>query len=218
VENEPINGRTFQQAHLTRRHVEVDLRTKRLFAIGHLHHLYFQDILKEAGVLEEAEVRCEAPEVGFAGSCDALVKHEGEYYVYEFKNCHSRKLLFKDTDKHHVLQGLTYLMLLEKKLNIKIKELRLVLISRDDMLVKETGHFLTTELAEQISNEMFFMWKALQFYEKNKVLPAELEPEAEDSWQCRYCSYIEHCPKAQEWTKAPRVRKPKEKINATKTS
>jgi CRISPR/Cas system-associated exonuclease Cas4 (RecB family) len=193
-------------------HVDVDLRTKRLFAIGKLHHIYFQDILEDAGILEEAEIKVEAPEVGFVGSCDALVKYDNEYYVYEFKNCHSRKIIYGVTDHHHVLQGLTYLMLIEKKLNIKIKELRLVLISRDDLLVKETGHTLTKELAEEISNEMFDMAQRLIKYEQTKELPDELANDDVTNWQCSYCGFIEHCPKAQERIKLPKVKKTKKEV------
>jgi hypothetical protein len=190
-------------------HKDVDLRTKRLFAIGKLHHIYFQDILQEAKILVAKEVRVEAPEVGFAGSCDALVKFKDEYYVYEFKNCHSFKLLYKDVDHHNVLQGLTYLMLLEKQRGIKIKELRLVLISRDDMLIKETGHVLTPELAKEISDEMFNMSTYLFDYEKNQVLPDELRADDKLAWQCGYCTYIQHCPLAKERVKLPKVKKSK---------
>jgi hypothetical protein len=183
-------------------HVDTDLRTKRLFAIGHLHHKYFQDILFDAGIVIGTEVSVTAPEVGFVGSCDALVYMEGEYYVYEFKNCHSRKLLYKDTDHHNVLQGIAYLMLLEKQMDIKIKELRLVLISRDDMLIKETAHIATKELREEISNEMFDMAQRLIKYNTTKELPDELWADDKMSWQCSYCNFIEHCPAAQKRVQA----------------
>jgi hypothetical protein len=183
-----------------------DARTKRIFAIGTVNHEYLQDLLEDAGILIGRELTVKFPEVGFVGHCDALVDWHGDKYLYEFKNVHSRKILYGEIDHHYVLQGMTYLMGLEKDFG-KIKALRVVLVSRDDWIMKE------------ISNEMFEMAK---LWQRKDSLPDELADDDKENWLCGYCNFVEHCPKAQKRiaeklaspVKKVRIKKEKSNVNA----
>ena len=165
-------------------------RTLRLFYVGNQNHLLYCDILAKAGALLDKEISCYWQEYELAGRADALVQTQNNgILLYEFKTTHSRKLLHFDIeeDKRYILQGLTYLHLLNPNYNNTLKQLRLVLVSRDDLLIKEITFYLT----EQWMNEIIIDIKTLWDYWQKKEIPPELE---KGVWECKYCGMIKHCP------------------------
>ena len=175
-------------------HTDFEPRTYRLFAVGHMIHEYFQDMLEKEGVLvhKEGEISMMGGEL--IGHYDAIVKAKDGLHLYELKTVHSRKILYKDVDEQYIMQGLTYMMALQPEYSIK--DLRVCLISRDDLIMKETGHTLTPEWTQRIHNELGLLWESWQ--NKDKKLPPELEPTDKQAWLCGYCAYREHCPVAAE--------------------
>ncbi len=169
-----------------------DDRTLRLFYVGNQNHLLYCDILAKTGALLEKEIPCRWEEYELSGRADALVQtKDNGFLLYEFKTTHSRKLINFDPeqDKHYIMQGLTYLHLLNPQYNNAITQLRLVLVSRDDLLIKELGFYPTEAWMNEITTDL----KTLQDYwqKRDKELPPELE---KGRWECRYCNLLKHCP------------------------
>jgi hypothetical protein len=166
----------------------VDERTMRLFEIGHVNHKFLQDLLDDAGILVSKEETVSIANGELVGHFDALIDFADGLHLLEFKNTHSRKLLYGDIDRHYIMQGLTYWLACEQKYP-NIKDLRVCLISRDDWMIKEVGFTLTGEWRKDISNEIEQL--LMYWHNRDKELPPLLP---DTDWQCGYCNYRQHCP------------------------
>ena len=169
----------------------LDLRK---FSIGKFIHIWLQDILAKSCYLLEEELKCGDTDYECFGRADALVQTpENGLLLYEFKSTHSRALIYNEMPRGYILQGLFYVQCLNKQYNNAIKQLRICQISRDDLLLKETGFYLTDQWQAELKAELEEL-KA--WWGKREVeLPPELP---EGDWQCfrknkTYpCEYMEN--------------------------
>jgi len=159
-------------------HQDFDDRAYRIFAVGHLFHLWIQGILKEKGVLISVEQKVE--DEHRSGILDAIVQSSGKRILYDFKTVHSRKFLWiaKEADIHYHHQAMTY----NTMISVPADEVRIAYISKDDLLIKEVPVFLTREKVDADWKPLIEAW-VKQEPPKPTPLP----------WENAYCLYRESC-------------------------
>jgi hypothetical protein len=156
-------------------HVEKDddARTQRIFTAGHLFHAWIQGVTKEANLSESQEIELEDAELMVRGHYDDLVQVDGTYILYDYKTVSSQSFKYKhDLSYYHRMQLGTYLYMLNNlhvdlKLS-QVKEGRILLISKDDLRMKEQQLLWDA----QLESDVLSYWNSLNAHWKAKTLPA----------------------------------------------
>jgi CRISPR/Cas system-associated exonuclease Cas4 (RecB family) len=163
---------------------EPDARTQRVFEVGHVFHVWLQDLLKEKGLLIEREKEVE--DIHRIGHVDAIIQNEQGLILYDFKTVHSKKFHYKrkegnNGDIHYHMQAYTYAMMLP----FGVADIRIAYISKDDLCIEEVSVMDTDDISEYVQQD----WHTLV-----SAWNAKLEPEPNPmSWECKYCGYTSSC-------------------------
>ncbi len=159
---------------------EPDARTYRVFEVGHVFHVWLQDLLAEKGLIVGKEFKVE--DKHRLGHIDALVMTEQGLVLYDFKTVHSRKFHYMkngDGDRHYMMQAYTYATLLP----LGVTDIRIAYISKDDLCISEVS------VDEAIEQNVMDDWNMLlSAWERQE----EPEPHPMD-WECKYCNYRSSC-------------------------
>lgn len=151
-----------------------DERKGRVFEVGDIFHEWIQDIAREklpdVGVEEELFDK----ELDLAGRYDLLINTDGKRILIDIKTIHSGAfwhlqksgLAVKDKFPHYYQQLGAYMTLL-KRAGTPVDEGRILLVSKDDLTLKEVTYFLTPELEESVLSEVAL----LNHHWKERTLP-----------------------------------------------
>jgi CRISPR/Cas system-associated exonuclease Cas4 (RecB family) len=160
---------------------EPDARTQRVFEVGHVFHVWLQDLLTEKKMLVGKEFEVE--DIHRVGHVDAIVMAQEGLILYDFKTVHSRKFHYMrngDGDRHYAIQAYTYATMLP----FGVVDIRVAYISKDDLCIEEIS-VNTDDISDYVMQD----WQTLiNAWNRN------LEPEPNPmSWECKYCSYKSSC-------------------------
>lgn len=163
---------------------EPDARTQRVFEVGHVFHVWLQDLLEKKGLLIEKEFEVE--DLHRIGHADAIVKTDIGLVLYDFKTVHSRKFHHKrkeghDGDLHYMMQAYTYALMLP----FGVADIRIAYVSKDDLCIEEVSVFSypnIDELVKQDWADLISSWEA-----QKEPLPTPKD------WECKYCIYRSAC-------------------------
>jgi CRISPR/Cas system-associated exonuclease Cas4 (RecB family) len=159
---------------------DFDERTLRVFEVGHVFHVWLQDLLIEKGILVGKEFEVE--DIHRRGHIDALIQTESGLLLYDFKTVHSRKFTYltDESDRHYHMQAASYTLMLP----FGVAETRIAYISKDDLRILE----LPVDV-EEIKDAVTADWYTLVSAWANQKEPT---PNPQD-WECRYCTYRASC-------------------------
>lgn len=148
--------------------IKSDPRKYRIFEVGHIFHQFMQGITKDAGLSVAQEEELIDDKIMVKGHFDDLIKCKDELILYDYKSTSSQSFKYKNEtpSNSHKMQVGTYLYMLRKQYP-KLKEGRLLLISKDDLRQKEQQVIFTPALEKEI----YGYWSTLNGYWKNKQLP-----------------------------------------------
>lgn len=145
-------------------------RQTRVFEAGHIFHEWIQRITKNSGVSVAQELELIDDDIMVKGHFDDLIDVDGTPILYDYKTAHSASFNFKKgrpIGDYHKMQLGTYLYMVNKKRSKKVKEGRILTISKDDLRLDEKGIDWTPELKEEVED----YWQTLNKYWKNNKMP-----------------------------------------------
>jgi len=163
-----------------------DERQLRVFEVGHVFHVWLQDILKPKGALIEVPVEDEHR----IGHVDAIVQSDEGIILYDFKTVHSRKFHHNrreggNGDIHYAMQAFTYATMLPPSLQRELTDIRIAYISKDDLCIEEVSVFRYPALPEKTKDD----WEIL-----TECWNSQKEPNPNPlPWECKYCIYKSSC-------------------------
>ena len=200
-------GQCFRKQYWLRQGVEptnpTDERTLRVFACGHLFHDLIQGLIPE----KQTEVKVLTDDI--SGSADIVTDDE----VIDIKSIHSKGFFYMDAAHYDVkkekrtnwLQVATYANILGKS------KIRLVFVSKDDLLIKEYGD-LTANWYNDIDQEI----RTLKIFWQNQLMLPPAQPRAYGatefgvSGECaKYCCFRDKCFALENYTPEPFKKKEK---------
>lgn len=162
----------------------VDARTLRVFKVGHVFHEWIQDLILSK--YPDAEIEKKVQTKHLKGFADYVLDDE----VGDIKTVHSKSFWYLkkkgsnilEDKKENILQLTTYAILLNKPY------IRLVLVSKDDLTIKEYRIKVTFDLKKKVGHELYQLNK---YWREQQLPPAK--PRAFNGKECKYCNYQEVC-------------------------
>lgn len=147
---------------------DADARKQRVFTSGHLFHAWMQGLTKEAGISVEQETELQDEALMVRGHFDDLIKTDKGLTLYDYKTVNSRAFGYKKDEMSHFhrLQLGTYMYMLQTKYP-DLKEARTLLISKDDLRMKEQQIFWNDQLEQDVKS----YWTTLNSNWEKKVFP-----------------------------------------------
>lgn len=163
---------------------EPDARTQRVFEVGHVFHVWLQDLLDKKGFLIEREKEVE--DIHRIGHVDAIIQTEQGLILYDFKTVHSRKFHHKrkegnNGDIHYHMQAYTYATMLP----FGVADIKIAYISKDDLCIEEVSVMNTDDIYEYVMQDWHVLIDAWYMQEEPKPNPM--------NWECKYCVYRSSC-------------------------
>ena len=157
-----------------------DERTYRVFEVGHVFHVWLQELLANKKVLLASEFEVE--DIHRIGHVDAIVNKGSGLILYDFKTVHSKKFSYikKDADLHYHFQASTYAMMLP----FGVEQVLIAYVSKDDLRIQEVSVEVDV-IGSQVEED----WKLLIEAWENQVEPTPNPM----SWECKYCNYQSSC-------------------------
>ena len=192
------NRKRYYQRTNTKQTNPPAARTIRVFAVGDMFHKWIQDIIRIKAKSFEVEyyVKDEKTFGGaVSGYVDCIARLNGCNTLYEFKSVNSMAFKFMAQKKYgaspsHLLQAMTYRMILEANKEKKIDQARIVYFDKDSLRIKELEVPNSPEIREAVRKD----WKeAIGFYNAGVLPPAE----PKEKWECRYCPFKDLCDKTE---------------------
>lgn len=149
--------------------VEPDPRRQRVFTSGHIFHEWIQKLTKDTGISVAQEERLEDDTLMVRGHYDDLIKSGDDIILYDYKTVHSRSFNYKGDEPGHFhrLQVGTYMYMLRKDNYPELTEARILLISKDDLRMKEQRVLWTADLGKDV----YTYWATLNGYWSKKTIP-----------------------------------------------
>jgi len=200
-------GQCFRKQYWLRKGVEPtnpnDERTLRVFAAGHLFHDLIQGLIPD----HQTEVKVLTDDI--SGSADIVTEDE----VIDIKSIHSEGFFYMDAAHYDVkkgkitnwLQVAAYAMLLNKP------KIRLVFVSKDDLLIKEYGDVTANWIGavEQEIRTLKIFWQ-----NQNELPPAKPRAygatEFGKCMECqKYCQFRDKCYQVESYSPELAVKKEK---------
>ncbi|MEM7828549.1 MAG: PD-(D/E)XK nuclease family protein [Candidatus Aenigmatarchaeota archaeon] len=168
---------------------EPDARTQRVFEVGHVFHVWLQDLLQKTGLLLHKEYRVE--DMHRIGHIDAIVRVGEALILYDFKTVHSRKFHHRrreggNGDMHYAMQAWTYAQMLP----FGVEDIRIAYISKDDLCIDEVSVLDIDDISEYVKQDWFSLIDSWVRQEEPRPNPAD--------WECKYCIYKSSCQYAKE--------------------
>lgn len=152
-----------------------DARKTRVFESGHIFHSWLQGITKNAGLSVVQELELQDEELMIRGHIDDLILIEKNYILYDYKTQNSRAFHWQkkngsNLSYYHKMQLGTYMMMLKKAAQPwnKVKEARILKISKDDLSMAEDVLMWSDELEAEIMG----FWQTLNKYWTERKMPA----------------------------------------------
>lgn len=147
---------------------DADARKQRVFTSGHLFHAWMQGLTKEAGISVEQETELQDENLMVRGHFDDLIKTDRGLVLYDFKTVNSQAFKYKKDEMSHFhrMQLGTYMYMLQPKYP-DLKEARTLLISKDDLRMKEQQIFWNDKLEQDVKS----YWTTLNSNWEKKVFP-----------------------------------------------
>lgn len=126
-------------------------RKQRVFSAGHIFHEWVQSITKKAGVSIEQETELIHEKLKIKGHIDDIINIGNEFVLYDYKTRNSKSFHYaKRPSELHRMQLGTYMMMLGASGRQKIKEARVLNISKDDLRMTEVVYEYTPELEQEV--------------------------------------------------------------------
>lgn len=158
----------FERLKVPHVETESDARKQRIFTSGHIFHSWIQGLTKDAGVSVSQEAELIDDKIKVKGHYDDLIQTEGGLVLVDYKTVNSQAFKYKkdEPSHYHTMQLGTYLYMLRKEFK-GLKEARIVLISKDDLRMKEQPLSYTPDLEKKV----YEYWATLNGYWKDKKIP-----------------------------------------------
>jgi len=149
---------------------DKDPRLQRVFTSGHIFHEWIQGLTKQAGVSVAQETELIDEQLMVKGHFDDLIKTKEGLILYDYKTVNSRAFGYKkdEPSHYHKMQVGTYIYMLRKGEFKGLEEGRILLISKDDLRMKEQEVRWTPELAKAVHG----YWSTLNGYWKKQTIPS----------------------------------------------
>lgn len=174
-----------------------DERTQRVFKVGDIFHGWIQDIADKEGYAFAIEEELEDRDFDLEGRCDLIIKAGDKKILVDIKTINSRAFWHLENSGKTVaekfpqyVKQLGAYMLMLKKGAVPVDEGRILLVSKDDLTMKEVSYFLTEELEKSVIEELSMLNK----HWREKTLPPctcgslYLDKNGKSSG-ARYCNY-----------------------------
>jgi hypothetical protein len=183
----------------------------RVFRMGHLVHGFVQDAIASHPAVAQVwlEVPVHSDRLDIEGHADALLRFkDGTSEVLEVKSIKAAGMKYGDLPKAgHVKQGILYCMVLRDEgfaidpdlsvplvappLGDELRALRVVYVSKDDMLISEHLLAITPEREQSVLDTL----ARLKAHEAAGTLPKRLPlvKGAIPNYPCNYCDYKDKC-------------------------
>jgi len=160
-----------------------DVRTLRIFHLGDAVHEMIQRELKEAGVLEQAEVPIKNDEYGIVGHCDAILNLGGKKWLGEFKTINSHQFRGLTSPKpEHVEQVSLYMFC------TGIHDAIVLYFCKDTSEIKE----FKVKYEQSRVDELLLIIKEVERAIAGRKLPTRAAVAITES-PCRYCAMADKC-------------------------
>jgi hypothetical protein len=175
----------FERLGIPKIEQDGDERKTRVFESGHIFHEWVQRITKESGLSIAQEVRLQDEKLMIRGHIDDLIRIQldesgepvtinsearGEHLIlYDYKTQHSRAFHWskgRPMSHYHRMQLGTYMYMLRKE-HPKLKEARILKISKDDLCMVEQQLLWASDLEKDVVG----YWKTLNGYWRDKKIP-----------------------------------------------
>ncbi len=168
---------------------EFDDRILRVFKVGKQTEDWIIDLIKkQEGYKALDQTLLVDDDLNLRGKYDLHLQNinTGKELIYEIKSKHSKSFWYMDKKgegaaEQHKMQLWTYLYL------AKIKEGRIVYVSKDDLSILEYPIFLKDEKLKEIVLDQIGI---LNESWKKKLPPL---PAPQNSWQAKYCNFHKQC-------------------------
>jgi len=161
-----------------------DNETKKRLKLGEIIHNWLESVVEETGYLLVKEL--EMMDEHRFGKLDVVVKKNGKKILYDFKTVDPRRFAYKDKiDIHYCIQAWTYKFMLEEQFGIKVDSVRLLYVSRDNLLLKEVDISKVMRIEEMVVDDWEGLIKAYQG--KGEIIAPK------NFWECRRCVYRSGC-------------------------
>lgn len=153
-------------------YVRQEPRTQRVFSVGQIFHEWIQGLTRAAGISAAQEGELIDDKLMVKGHFDDLVVIDGSLVLYDYKTSNSRSFAYKhDMSHYHRMQLATYMYMLKQQLSAgtrdELSEGRILIISKDDLRMKEQQLIYTPALEKEVVG----YWRTLNGYWKKKILP-----------------------------------------------
>lgn len=139
----------------------LDERTQRVFKVGDIFHEWIQDIANDEGYALAIEYELEDKKLDLEGRCDLIVHADKKRILVDIKTINSRAFWHLEKSGKTVqekypqyVRQLGAYMLMLKKNGEPVDEGRVLLVSKDDLMLKEVTYYLTTELEQAVTEEL----------------------------------------------------------------
>lgn len=174
---------------------DADARKQRVFSAGHIFHDWIQELTREAGLSIAQEVELQDEKLMVRGHFDDLILIKDSLILYDYKTVNSGAFTWQkknggEMSHYHKMQLATYMCMLNKatattgwdgdlneergglfldfvKSNQKLKEARILKISKDDLRMEEQQLLWTPELEKEIVE----YWSTLNGYWASRKIP-----------------------------------------------
>lgn len=174
-----------------------DERTQRVFEVGNIFHEFIQGIADKSGHAAEIETEMYDKELDLGGRCDLIGGNPPQRILWDIKTINSRAFWHLENSgktlaekfPQYVQQLGAYMLMLKRDGN-PVDEGRILLVSKDDLMMKEVTFHLTPELEQSVKEEL----ELLNKHWAEKTLPPctcnqlYLDKNGKSSGP-RYCSY-----------------------------
>lgn len=156
----------------------VQARKQRIFSAGHIFHSWIQEITKPISLGQELEVKDETLKI--LGHIDDIIEIGDNIILYDYKTRNSKSFHYASRPSElHEMQVGTYLYIINNSPKPqfiktasqgandrrKIKESRILHISKDDLRMTETQYLYTPELENKVKTyweEVNNLWSKRQ--------------------------------------------------------
>lgn len=152
-------------------HTSDDPRKQRVFSAGDVFHEWIQRITEESGKSMHQELEVQDDTLMIRGHIDDIVMLKDGQILYDYKSTHSKSFNYakdRPMSHYHRMQVGTYLYLYRKfDPDTKLKEARVLRISKDDLRMHEDQLLYTPTLEKEVVG----YWKTLNGYWQRQKLP-----------------------------------------------
>jgi CRISPR/Cas system-associated exonuclease Cas4 (RecB family) len=170
----------------------------RVFAVGEMIHKWIQDVIRQKAKSFEIEYHIEDSKLfgsAVSGYIDCIARFNGKTTLYEFKSVNSHAFHFMSAKPYganisHLMQAMTYWMILDHTKERKIDQARIVYFDKDSLRIKEIEVPDNDKIREAVRQD----WtEIIGLYVRGVLPPAK----PKEDYECRYCPFKDLCDKTE---------------------